>query len=83
MRIKNLPDFMHLHQQQNAGEHMKNLVAVLVAAFFSLVIGQANAATLPNPQSSIKSLDHALLCAKEKDKPKKKTSVEDEEPDCD
>lgn len=63
---------------------MKHFLAVLIAAFTFLVLGQASAATSSFADKSIDNLSSPLICAEEeKKKKKKKEGEEDEEPECD
>ena len=61
---------------------MKHFLAVIIAAFTFLVMGQVSAATIQLDGTSIDSLTASFVCAEEKDK-KKKKGDDDEEPECD
>ncbi len=62
---------------------MNKILAVLIAAFTFMVLGQASAATANFTGKSLDSLSSPLVCAEEeKEKKKKKKGEEEEEPEC-
>jgi hypothetical protein len=66
---------------------MNKFLAVLLAAFLAVLVGQASATTRYFPSQSIDSLNSSLVCDKENKKEKKKQKFDDipeeEEPECD
>lgn len=62
---------------------MKQLLAVLIAAFTLFVIGQASATSTRFTGQSLDSLSSPSICAEEKKKKKNEEAEEDEEPECD
>jgi hypothetical protein len=63
---------------------MNKFVAVLVAAFLALIIGQASASTRYTFDQSIETLNSSFICEKEKKKKKKTDDLPEEtEPECD
>lgn len=58
---------------------MKHILAMLIATFFYLSVGQASAASINFEGKSLDSLSSPMVCAEEE---KKKGGEDDEEPEC-